>query len=115
MPDGPLATASSSSPPAPARVATPPAYTMAVRGQSRAGAVALLAIALAGCDPVMDIEGAFFPSWMVSLLVGVLLTVALRLAFARIGLEPYIGPPPLIYTCLALLLTMATWVMFFHV
>jgi YtcA-like protein len=73
------------------------------------------AVILSGCDPVVDIEGAFFPSWMLSLLVGVLLTVALRLLFLRSGLEPYLGPLPLIYTCLALLLTMTTWVLFFHV
>lgn len=88
---------------------------MAGRRQSRAAAAGVLAATAAGCDPVMDIEGAFFPSWMMSLLVGVLLTVAFRLVFARIGLEPYIGPPPFIYTCLALLLTMATWVLLFHV
>ena len=83
-------------------------------GQTALAAVGAAA-ALSGCDPVFDIEGAFFPSWMLSLLIGVLLTVALRLAFLRSGLEPYLGPLPLIYTCLALLLTMTTWVLFFHV
>ncbi len=78
-------------------------------------AALVAALTLGGCDPVFDIDGAFFPSWMISLLVGVLLTVALRLAFLRNGLEPYLGPLPLIYTCLALLLTMTTWVLFFHV
>ena len=72
------------------------------------------ALAVGGCDPVFDIEGAFFPSWMISLLAGVLLTVVLRLVFLRSGLEPHLGPLPLIYTCLALLLTMTTWVLFFH-
>ena len=73
------------------------------------------ATVLSACDPVFDVEGAFIPSWMLALLVGVLLTVALRLFFLRSGLEPYLGPLPLIYTCLALLLTMTTWVLFFHV
>ena len=86
---------------------------MAVRRQTAVSAV--LALLLNGCDPVVDIEGAFFPSWMLSLLVGVLLTIALRLLFLRVGLEPYLGPLPLIYTCLAALLTMGTWVLFFHV
>jgi hypothetical protein len=75
----------------------------------------LLALTAAGCDPVMDIEGAFFPSWMLSLLVGVLLTVVLRLGFARLGLEPYLGPLPLIYSCLAALLTMSVWMLLFRV
>lgn len=77
--------------------------------------VVTTALTASGCDPVFDIEGAFFPSWMLSLLVGVLLTVALRVTFLRVGLEPYLGPLPLIYTCLALLLTMTTWLLFFRV
>ena len=87
---------------------------MSERGPTCAGGAAA-ALALSGCDPVFDIEGAFFPSWMISLLAGVLLTVVLRLLFLRSGLEPHLGPLPLIYTCLALLLTMSTWVLFFHV
>jgi hypothetical protein len=83
-------------------------------GQTRALASAA-ALAASGCDPVFDIEGAFFPSWMLSLLVGVLLTIVLRLLFLRSGIEPFLGPLPLIYTCLALLGTMVTWVLFFHV
>jgi len=87
---------------------------MATSGQTAVAAVTA-ALAVSSCDPVFDVEGAFFPSWMLSLLVGVLLTVVLRLAFLRIGLEPYLGPLPLVYTCLALLLTMTTWMLFFHV
>lgn len=91
-----------------------PPYRNVGRGQTSALAIAF-ALAACGCDPVFDIEGAFFPSWMISLLVGVLLTIALRLLFLRGGIEPFLGPLPLVYTCLALLLTMATWVLFFHV
>jgi hypothetical protein len=87
---------------------------MKPRGQMRIAALGA-ALGVGACDPVFDIEGAFFPSWMISLLAGVLLTVVLRLLFLRSGLEPYLGPLPLIYTCLALLLTMTTWVLFFHV
>jgi hypothetical protein len=97
----------------PATSARPP-YTKVTRVQT---ALALLGAAsvLSACDPIFDIDGAFFPSWMLSLLVGVLLTVALRVVFLRAGVEPYLGPLPLIYTCLALLLTMSTWVLFFYV
>lgn len=87
----------------------------AIRLTARGLPGATLLVTLAGCDPVFDIEGAFFPSWMVALVAGVLLTVGLRLAFVRIGLEPYLGPAPLIYTCLAMLLTMTVWVVLFRV
>lgn len=69
---------------------------------------------LAGCDPVFDIGGSFFPSWMVCMIVGVVLAIALRLVLARIGVEPHLGPLPLVYGCLAALLTMSTWLVFFR-
>jgi hypothetical protein len=72
------------------------------------------AAGLAGCDPIFDLEGAFFPSWMLCLLVGIVLTALLRPLFARVGVEPYLGPPALIYSCLALLISFATWLTFFR-
>jgi hypothetical protein len=46
--------------------------------------------------------------------VGVVLTVALRPLFVRLGIEPYLGPLPLIYTSLAVLLTLVAWLAFFR-
>jgi len=77
----------------------------------------MLVVALAavpGCDPVFDVEGAFFPAWMLCMVIGITLTAVARLLLARIGLEPYLGPLPLVYTCLAVLLTMTTWLFFFR-
>jgi hypothetical protein len=65
-------------------------------------------------DPVLDLEGAFFPAWMLCLLIGIAGTAALRLCFARAGLEPHLGPLPLIYGCLVLLLGMGAWLLFFR-
>lgn len=67
-----------------------------------------------GYDPLFDLEGAFFPSWMLCLLIGIALTVAFRLLFARLGLEPHLGPLPVVYGCLALLLGMSAWLLFFR-
>ncbi|MEO8606027.1 MAG: YtcA family lipoprotein [bacterium] len=72
-----------------------------------------IGLGLSGCDPVIDLEGAFFPSWMLCLLAGVVGAALLRPLFARSGLEPHLGPLPLIYSCLALLLSFATWLLFF--
>lgn len=71
-----------------------------------ATAVALL---LAGCAPVINVEGSFFPAWILCLLMGVVLTAVLRPVFARTGLEPHLGPLLLIYPCLCLLLTFGLW------
>jgi hypothetical protein len=76
-------------------------------------ALAWLALTAGGCDPVFDIEGAFFPAWMLCLLGGVLGAALLRPLFARSGVEPYLGPLPLIYSCLALLISFVAWLTFF--
>jgi len=76
-------------------------------------AICLMSAAVSGCDPVVDLEGAFFPSWMLCLLGGVLGAAALRPLLARTGLEPHLGPLPLVYSCLALLISFAAWLSFF--
>ena len=86
------------------------AYTTAARWPILAAA-----LVVPRYDPLFDIEGAFFPSWMLCLLLGVIAAVVLRLLFARVGLEPYLGPLALVYPCLALLLSMSVWLLFFRV
>jgi len=76
--------------------------------------VAALAACVAACDPVYDLEGAFFPSWMLCLFSGIALTAVLRPLLARVGLEPHLGPPALIYSSLALLISFAAWLAFFR-
>jgi hypothetical protein len=86
------------------------AYTTAARRP-----ILLAALLVPQYDPLFDLEGAFFPSWMLCLLVGILLAVGVRLLFARVGLEPYLGPLAVVYPCLALLLGMSVWLLFFRV
>jgi len=75
----------------------------------------LLAIpCVVACDPILDIDGAFFPAWMLCLIVGIVLAFAAHPVFVRLGIVEYLGPPVLIYPCLALLFTLATWLIFFH-
>jgi len=73
-------------------------------------------VALGGCEhvPSVNILGAFFPSWMLCILVGIVLTLVGRRALAAFGLEPWLGPRGLVYPALALAFTLATWVIFFH-
>jgi YtcA-like protein len=68
----------------------------------------------AGCDPIIEIQGTFFPAWLLCMIVGVALTVALRPLFVRLGIEPFLGPLPLIYTSLAVLLTLGAWLLLFR-
>lgn len=74
----------------------------------------LVAMLATGCDPVINVFGSFFPAWVVCTVTGVVLAVAARVVLAATGLEPHLGPLLLVYPCLGLLLTMATWLVFFH-
>ena len=69
---------------------------------------------LAGCDPVLNIQGSFFPAWIVCMTVGVALTAVGRQLLAAKGLEPYLGPLTLIYPSLWVLLTLLTWLTFYR-
>ena len=80
----------------------------------RALAAGVPGILGAGCDPILNVEGSFFPAWMVSIALGIALTAAARYAFARTGLEPYLGPPLLIYTSLGVLLTLLSWLVLYR-
>lgn len=69
----------------------------------------------AGCDPILNVEGSFFPAWMVSMVIGVALTVTVRYLFVVARLEPHLGPPLLIYTSLGLLLTLVVWLVLYRI
>lgn len=79
-----------------------------------AGAAAVVVLLGAGCDPTLNIEGSFFPAWMVSMVVGLVLTFFVRYVFALSRLEPHLGPPLLIYSSLGILLTLVTWLVLYR-
>jgi len=67
-----------------------------------------------GCAPIVNIEGSFFPAWLLCLLLGLVVTAALRPVLARSGLESHLGPLLLVYPCLCLLLTFSIWLVFYR-
>jgi len=87
------------------------------RASQRVVRLAALAFALAslsGCDPIIDIEGAYFPAWLLCVIVGIVLAVLSHYVFVWLKIERHMGPLPLVYSCLALFLALATWMVFFH-
>ena len=81
---------------------------------SRVASAAALVLCAAGCDPLLNVAGSFFPAWMVATVLGVALTVAVRYVFAAARLEPHLGPTFLIYTSLGLLLTIVAWLVLYR-
>jgi hypothetical protein len=72
------------------------------------------AIALAGCDPVVNIAGANFPAWLLCAIAGAMLAVAIRPIFVVTGLEPHLGPLVVIYPSLAILMACTVFLVFFN-
>ena len=81
---------------------------------SRSASAAALVLCAAGCDPLLNVAGSFFPAWMVATVLGVALTVAVRYVLAAARLEPHLGPTVLIYTSLGLLLTVVAWLVLYR-
>ena len=81
---------------------------------SRLASGAALVLCGAACNPLLNIEGSFFPAWMLCLVMGIALTAAARSLFTLLRLEPDLGPPILIYPSLALLLSVLTWLVLYR-
>jgi YtcA family len=64
--------------------------------------------------PQINIVGSFFPSWMLCGLIGIATALLGRWFFVRTGIDPYVGPRALVYSSLAILVTLVLWVAFFR-
>ncbi len=80
----------------------------------RIAAGAAVACAAPGCDPIVNIAGANFPSWLVAAIVGAILAAIVRPLFVAAGLERYLWPLPAVYASLAVLLGCIFWIIFFN-
>ncbi|SCW39394.1 YtcA family lipoprotein [Ancylobacter rudongensis] len=71
----------------------------------RAGAVGLAALPLAGCipagAPAIPMFGAYFPSWLLCAVIGVLGAVLVRLVFVRAGIDDALPVRLPVYVCVA--------------
>jgi hypothetical protein len=83
-------------------------------GRLSFGAAVSMALVAGGCDPVIDVQGSFFPAWIACLAAGIALTAVAHRLLALARLAPHLGPPLLIYPSLAVLLTLVTWLVFFR-
>jgi hypothetical protein len=65
-------------------------------------------------SPTVDVLGSYFPAWMVCILSGLALTFVVHWIVQVGNLKPYVGPAPLIYSCLMIIFTFATWILFYQ-
>ena len=57
--------------------------------------------------------GSYFPAWMVCSVIGLVITVIVRLLLVGLGIHPHLRPKALVYVCFAILFTMGVWLVFF--
>ena len=62
----------------------------------------------------VDVLGSYFPAWMVCILSGLTLTLVAHWIVQVGNLKPFLGPLPLIYSCLMIIFTFATWILFYQ-
>jgi YtcA family len=65
-------------------------------------------------SPTIDILGSYFPAWMICIVSGLTLTLVAHWIVQVCHLKPYLGPAPLIYSCLMIIFTFATWILFYQ-
>ena len=65
-------------------------------------------------SPTVDVLGSYFPAWMVCIISGLMLTLIAHWIVQVCHLKPYLGPAPLIYSCLMIILTFATWILLYR-
>ena len=64
-------------------------------------------------SPTIDILGSYFPAWMLCIVSGLTLTLIAHWIVQVGRLKPYLGPAPLIYSCLMIIFTFATWILLY--
>ena len=70
-------------------------------------------LTMTGCDPQLNIAGAYFPAWLISMIGGILAFWVLHLLFLRIRIIPFLVPIPLVYAALLISLICGAWLLFF--
>ena len=74
---------------------------------------AVFAVFLTACDPMLSIEGSFWPAWIICILAGLATSMVLMWQLVRYRLAPYLGPPLLIVPSLWSLCTFVIWLLFY--
>ncbi len=57
------------------------------------------------------LQGAYFPSWMICVLVAICLTIVVRVVLAKVGIDDELPAPILVYLSVTLAFTFALWLL----
>jgi hypothetical protein len=78
-------------------------------------ATSLAILSVAGCsrNPNVEIVGSYFPGWMLSLALGIALTLGAHTILRRHEMDRLVGPPAILYPSMVVLFTCLLWLCFF--
>ena len=82
-------------------------------GMIRLTVALILLLPLAGCDPLVNIEGAFFPAWLISGVTGLVCMIVSWSLLRRSGVDEYLPLRSLTYISMLILYTTLTWLVFY--
>ena len=68
---------------------------------------------LPGCSCIQEIGGAYFPAWLLSILIGWVLTAIVRFIFVKIGIDGWLKPRSIGYPALGVFFTLLIYLLFF--
>ena len=63
--------------------------------------------------PSVPILGSFFPAWLISIVIGLALTLIVRQVLVATHAASFLRPAAIAYPSLAFLLMFATWLLLF--
>jgi hypothetical protein len=64
--------------------------------------------------PSLNVLGSFFPAWLISIGIGLVLTVVVRQVLVATNADSYLRPAAVAYTSLAAVLIFATRLLLFR-
>jgi hypothetical protein len=70
-------------------------------------------VALPGCSCIQEIGGAYFPAWLLSILIGWVLSTIVRLMLIKVGIDGWIRPRSIGYPALLVFFTLMIYLIFF--
>ena len=68
---------------------------------------------LSGCDPLVSLQGAFWPPWIIVMVVALPLTLGVQIFFKWLGIAETVRPAILVYPALWALITFLAWLIAF--
>lgn len=68
---------------------------------------------LSGCDPIYDLDGAFFPAWLGAAIGGVVITLVVRAILVRTRVDDHLPWRGLAYLGLYVMSSISLWLMLY--